>query len=335
MKKEQGRLANTDKIFQHNDKLKTVLSAFQKSINGIEVSKKELKAGGRHTLKAIEGSSLTSNKIHSYARQSSMRVVCNKLLAEAKLQTGKDIPKLSDINVKTLESALKKRVDSLQLRSLKSELSLWGRIADQIKVRDSNGNVKPAFKDGVKVIKTQRSRAVAKPQPMKNQTYKGFNDSREVIKNLKEPAHKAIATIQMHSGARINDARNAIQLMTFKDGEVQFKESKGGKDYDVRHLTKDEVLEMKEAYKVLKNFKPKRKDSNSKVVPYTTYRSALIKASEKAGEIRNNTHAFRHDKTRRFTIEARKYHTDKEADQMASDMLGHGRLTVREEFYKI
>jgi len=335
MKKEQGRLANTDKIFQHNDKLETVLSAFQKSINGISVSKKELKADGKHTLKARTGSSLTSNKVHSYPRQVAMRTVCDRLLSEAKHQTGKDNPKLSDINVKTLQSALSHRVARLSLDSLKSELSLWGRIADQIKVRDKNGNVKPAFKDGVKVINAQEKRAEAKPQPIKNQAYKGFNDSREVIKNLKEPAHKAIATIQMHSGARVNDARNAIKLMTFKDGKVQFLASKAGKSYEVSHLTSSQMDEMKEAYKVLKNFKPKNAKSNSRTVPYTTYRAALKQASEKAGEIQNTSHAFRHAKTRELTLEARKVMTDKEADTMASNMLGHGRESVREEFYKI
>jgi len=339
MKKEQGRLAKTSKTYQHNDTVKSVLKDFKKSLNGIGVGKAKTKERGKHTLKARTGKSLTSNKIHSTARQSSMNVVCNKLLAEAKLQTGKDNPKLSDINVKTLESALKKRVDSLQLKSLKSELSLWGRIADQIKVRDSNGNVKPAFKDGVKVINTQEKRAKAKPQPMKNQVYKGFNDSKEIIKNLKTPAHKAIATIQYLTGSRINDARNAINLMTFKDGRVQFLKSKAGQKYDpdykydVGHLTSAEVEELKKSLKVLQGFVSKI--SKSKVMSYRTYASALEVATAKSGEVRHNTHAFRHAKARELTIECEKVGlTEQQTDTTVSSMLGHGRESVRKEFYK-
>ena len=151
-----------------------------------------------------------------------------------------------------------------------------------------------------------------------------FGNPEQVIKNLKEEAHRHIAELQYLTGGRIGDVRKIKTNMLFK--EVIIDKSKGGKNRRIDYSDREQVLErIDRLCKELAVDIIQRGWQSLREGYYTDLRQAV----KFSGEIYSGAHAFRasYARERRDDLINRGVIV-KDADLLVSKELGHVRIEM-------
>ena len=151
-----------------------------------------------------------------------------------------------------------------------------------------------------------------------------FAHPERVISLLKEDVHKAIAELQLLTGARIGDVKK-IQVL-LEDKKVVITKSKGGRTREIDYSDRPEKFErIKELVGELQEY---LKGSSWSSVRESYYRD-LRQAVCRSGEIYTGSHAFRvnYVKERLKELRERGY-SEKEALQIIEYEMGHSRIEM-------
>lgn len=151
-----------------------------------------------------------------------------------------------------------------------------------------------------------------------------FADPERVIQNLKDDAHRRIAELQLWTGARIGDVKKIQISMLFK--QVIIMGSKGGRD---------RVLDFSDREHVLARIAQLREELQSDIKQRgwkalrKGYYDDLRSAVQRCREIYSGSHAFRANYAHERREELlEKGLTEKEADKLVSEELGHSRVSM-------
>jgi hypothetical protein len=157
-----------------------------------------------------------------------------------------------------------------------------------------------------------------------------FSKPERVIETIKKPQHRAIATIQLHTGARIDDVpKVAESLRHWQRGQrpiIRILRSKGGRnrwlDYEDRTEKFNSVLE---AVQTLLPFIDEKGWETVK----KEYYPDLRRAAAVCQETYTGSHAFRVNYAQRRHKELlKKGLSKKDALEILSNELGHNRISV-------
>ncbi len=157
-----------------------------------------------------------------------------------------------------------------------------------------------------------------------------FSNPERVIGKMKQPQHQAIATIQLLTGARIDDVPKVVEsLRNWRSGErpiIHILKSKGGRDrwldYEDRMEQFNTVLE---AVQLLLPFIDEKGWRKIKEESYPDLRRAAAKCKESY----TGSHAFRVNYAqRRYKELLEKGLSEKEALKKVTQELGHNRTSV-------
>ncbi len=147
-------------------------------------------------------------------------------------------------------------------------------------------------------------------------TTRAFRDPEAVIAHL-PPRAAAVASIQLHSGLR---ADNALNFKLHSDGTIEFI-AKGGKTHEHFRLDPSDYQKI---CALVSN-----KMGETHLLPYSTYIHQLKQACLKAGETYSGSHALRHGFSQRLYADLRnKGLSDVAAKAKVSEALFHKRLEV-------
>ena len=111
-----------------------------------------------------------------------------------------------------------------------------------------------------------------------------FDDPRQVIANVQDPACKAVATLQLECGLRVHDA---CRMRLNGDGHTIEVHAKAGHHYERYDIGR-------ERYQMVAQFAPEGRSEFS-LTRISHYRYELSKACQAAGETMRRTHSFRHN----------------------------------------
>ena len=148
-----------------------------------------------------------------------------------------------------------------------------------------------------------------------------FNDPRQVIANIQDPACKAVATLQLECGLRVHDA---CRMRLNGDGHSIEVHAKAGHHFDRYDIGR-------ERYEMVKQFANGR--SEFSLTKISHYRYELSKACQAAGETMRRTHSFRHNYAygRYHELRAEGY-SHNEARAIVSQELFHARLDIVDRY---
>ena len=148
-----------------------------------------------------------------------------------------------------------------------------------------------------------------------------FNDPRQVIANIQDPACKAVATLQLECGLRVHDA---CRMRLNGDGHTIEVHAKAGHHYERYDIGR-------ERYEMVKQFANGR--SEFSLTKISHYRYELSKACQAAGETMRRTHSFRHNYAYSRYHELRdEGFTHNEARAIVSQELFHARLDIVDRY---
>ena len=148
-----------------------------------------------------------------------------------------------------------------------------------------------------------------------------FNDPRNVIEHIADPACKAVATLQLECGLRVHDA---CRMRLNADGHTIEVHAKAGHHFDRYDIGR-------ERYEMVKQFANGR--SEFSLTKISHYRYELSKACQAAGETMRRTHSFRHNYAYSRYHELRdEGFTHNEARAIVSQELFHARLDIVDRY---
>ena len=148
-----------------------------------------------------------------------------------------------------------------------------------------------------------------------------FNDPRNVIEHIADPACKAVATLQLECGLRVHDA---CRMRLNADGHTIEVHAKAGHHFDQYNIGR-------ERYQMVQQFANGR--SEFSLTKISHYRYELSKACKAAGETMRRTHSFRHNYaySRYHELRAEGY-SHNEARAIVSQELFHARLDIVDRY---
>lgn len=148
-----------------------------------------------------------------------------------------------------------------------------------------------------------------------------FNDPRNVIEHIADPACKAVATLQLECGLRVHDA---CRMRLNADGHTIEVHAKAGHHFDRYDIGR-------ERYEMVKQFANGR--SEFSLTKISHYRYELSKACKLAGETMQRTHSLRHNYAYSRYHELRdEGFTHNEARAIVSQELFHARLDIVDRY---
>lgn len=163
---------------------------------------------------------------------------------------------------------------------------------------------------------------------------KPFTDPEKVIDKIREPQHKAIATIQLYVGARIDDVPKVVgNLRDWESGQdliIRIENSKGGRyrksDFNDRS---DKFIKVREAVALLGYFI----DIKGWKTIKEEYYEDLKKAVSALQETYTGSHSFRVNYAqRRYQELIERGLSEKEALKVVTQELGHNRISMAKAY---
>jgi uncharacterized protein YoaH (UPF0181 family) len=163
---------------------------------------------------------------------------------------------------------------------------------------------------------------------------KPFSNPEAIIEKIKEPPHKATATIQLHTGARIDDVPKVTEsIRRWKEGQrllIDIHKSKGGRGRSLDFTDRMESFEkIREAVAILLPFIKQKGWQTIKEEYYPNLR----RAAAVLGESYTGSHAFRVNYAQRRHQELiKKGLSEKEAFKIVTQELGHNRISMAKAY---
>jgi len=242
-----------------------------------------------------------SKMIHSYSTKSRYLEVIHKFVDFCLYE---NINRIDRITTETLRDYFE-TLENYSVKTLKVHLSALKKYFSVLERQDL-----------IKTIEDLRPGVVS--QGRERTQIQGFVNPEKVINAVKGEEFKAIATIQLTTGARIGDIKKIS--VDEKENKVIISRSKGGRTREIK-LNKEEIEKVKEALEKIdfSNWKELR----------IQYYSELKKAVQKAGEVYTGAHAFRANFAQnRYNLYLNMGFSEKEAVKAVSHDLGHNRLDI-------
>jgi len=157
-----------------------------------------------------------------------------------------------------------------------------------------------------------------------------FSNPERVIEKLKHLHHKAIATIQLLTGARIDDVPKAVEsLMNWRKGQrpiIYILKSKGGRNRALNY--EDRMEQFNNVLDAVQLLLPSIDEKGWQKIKEGYYPD-LKRAVAKRGETYTGSHAFRVNYAQRRLKELlEKRLPEKEALKLLTLELGHNRISM-------
>ena len=246
--------------------------------------------------------------IHSFSTFNRYMGIIKDFVKYAKEQ---NINRLDKVDRELVEKYLAEKASRYTEKTLKVNASALRKFFETVERQDLAEYIKENYRDFYsKAMSSNRSLAFSNPD--------------RVIFYLKGDAHKAMAKLQLLTGARVGDIKKIS--IDEKNKKVIIHKSKGGKTREINYEGKEKEFEEIKALK-------KELDTYIKKEGWKTLRESyypdLRHAVQKAGEIYTGAHAFRVNYVKNRFIELKELgYEEKEALQIIENEIGHNRIEM-------
>lgn len=284
---------------------------FAKETDGIRKPKHELK-------KQYGG---VSPFIHSYGTKTRYFGIINEFV---EWLISKGIKRVARVSPDTVIEFLEQKVPRVTRKTMKTNIaalrkflrsSPWQSRWDLIEALDKNYHY-------LLDLATESGEAIP------------FSNPERVIERIKEPQHKAIATIQLETGARIDDVPKVVDHMRkWRPGhefKIIIKNSKGGRDRPLDFNERiDKFMNIHETAGLLSSYIDKKGWKTIKEEYYPDLREAVSALKETY----SGSHAFRVNYAQRRHQELlERGLSEKEALKIVTEELGHNRPSMAKAY---
>ncbi len=307
LNKNKKRLKGGRIRMSRHHSLQYTLVVFDKELNGIGQSKHEAK-------KANEG---VSPLIHSHGTYTRYFGIAKKFVDQMYRE---EIRRTNQVPLERLDHYLIEKAESVTKKTMKLTLSAFSKYLSISSWRERKDLRELIVKERSTFLERASESGEALP----------FTNPERVIEKMKHPHHQAIATIQLLTGARIDDVPKAGEsLRNWLRGQrpiVCILKSKGGRnrslDYEDRMEKFNTVLE------AVQTLLPFIDEKGWKTVKKEYYHD-LRRVAAARKETYTGSHALRVNYAQRRHKELReKGLSEKEAMQILTQELGHNRISV-------
>lgn len=259
--------------------------------------------------------------IHSFATKTRYLGILNDFKEE---MFRKNIFRVKHVRPEHLLNFLEEKAPKVTVKTIKTNMAALRKFF-QTSVWKQNPELLEALeKNYYYILDLARENGEAKP----------FSNPEAVIDRIKEPPHKSIAIIQLHTGARIDDVPKVVDSVKRWEMDpnhlIEINKSKGGRNRTIDLTDRMESFwKVREAVAILY---PVIEQKSWKIIKEEYY-TDLKRAASALGESYTGSHAFRVNYAqRRHQDMIKKGLSEKEAFKSITNELGHNRISMAKAY---
>jgi hypothetical protein len=282
--------------------------------DGVGTSKSQAKE--ESTKQGQNGQDL-STKAHSISTKEALRSTTTQLMNHIKENNTGRV--LSNVNNDTIKDYINHKIErGNSLSSINSEISLLGKIADNLNELGINTVSREAITDYRHELKEQGHNLQSENIDRTNS-----NPTAIVQAMNSDSCHGLSASLQYEAGLRAGDAINSEKWTLNNDNSLTVEGSKNGLTYTTNQLSQETADRVTQAIE------------NGYQVSYNEYREELKEATEGTGQEFKGTHSLRYDSiNERHEQNKAEGKTDEESKAELSIQNGHSRSEITEHYLK-
>jgi hypothetical protein len=283
----------------------------------LEIFEKELYAIGQSKHKAKKAYGGKTPKIYSYGTLTRYFGIAKEFV-DKMYQEG--IRRVNQVQVEHFMRYLKEKAEETRQKTIKLILSAFRKYLGTSPWRERKDLMEAIEKNYYYFLDLASESGEALP----------FSNPERVIEKLKHLHHKAIATIQLLTGARIDDVPKAVEsLMNWRKGQrpiIYILKSKGGRNRALNY--EDRMEQFNNVLDAVQLLLPSIDEKGWQKIKEGYYPD-LKRAVAKRGETYTGSHAFRVNYAQRRLKELlEKRLSEKEALKLLTLELGHNRISM-------
>lgn len=294
--------------------VKAVVNAIMSKADGVGTSKSQAKENSE---KVGQNGHSISTKAHSISTKEQLRSTATQLMNYIKENNTGRV--LSNVNAETMKDYINHKIEQgNSLSSINSEISLLGKIADNLNELNINTVSREAITDYRAELK-ENGYNLQSP----NIDRTNSNPTAIVQAMNSDSPHGLSASLQLEAGLRAGDAINSDKWTLNNDNSLTVEGSKNGLTYTTKELSPETAERVAQAIE------------NGYKVSYNEYREELKEATEGTGQDFKGTHSLRYDHiNQEHENNLREGKTEEESKAELSLLNGHSREEITEHYLR-